>query len=78
MRPHASEVLATLEDCVANLYQGRMRIVERLVIQEWAMVGSLGNDELTGANPRPHRALPRPEALLEPLDMLGGPSRLCL
>jgi hypothetical protein len=40
-----------------------MRIVECLATKEWAMVGSLGSDELTGVIPRFHRAETKPEAL---------------
>jgi hypothetical protein len=63
LRSHADKVTETLEDSVTKLYQGRTRIIERLETKEWAMVGLLGNDELTGVIPRHHKASTRPEAL---------------
>jgi hypothetical protein len=63
LRSHSGQVLPSLEDCVFRLHQGRMRLVESLATKEWAMAGSLGNDEPSGVVPPFHRAQPIPEAL---------------
>jgi hypothetical protein len=52
-------VLLTFAVCIVTLYQGTMRITERLTTTEWAMIGSLGNDASNGEIPI-HYRLPTP------------------
>jgi hypothetical protein len=61
--PHASQVLPTFGDCVHKLYQGRIRLTEQLRTSEWDMIGSLGNDSLSGVISAYHRLQAPPESL---------------
>jgi hypothetical protein len=59
----------SLEYEQVSIFSGSaMDICACLQTKEWAMVGSLGNDESTWVIPQYHRALPRPEALLTASD----------
>jgi hypothetical protein len=64
--PDTYQILQTFSDCVVALYQGRMQVTEQLQTSEWAMIGSLGNDSLSGVIPRYHRlqAPPEPAAII--------------
>jgi hypothetical protein len=59
--PGTSRILETFEDCVIKLYQGRIRVTEQLQTSEWAMIGSLGNDEISGIIQAYHRLQGTPE-----------------
>jgi hypothetical protein len=59
----SSQILPSLDDCVFRLYQGRLRVTGQLQTHEWAMIGSLGKDEMSGIIPACHRVNPPPEAL---------------
>jgi hypothetical protein len=48
-------MLPSFGDCIDKLYQGRSSVSEQLQTSEWAMVGSLGNDSLSGIIPSYHR-----------------------
>jgi hypothetical protein len=41
---------------ISAMYQGRYRLTEQLVTQEWAMIASLGNDNEVGIIPQHRRA----------------------
>jgi hypothetical protein len=47
----AAQILSTFGECAEKLYQGRMRLTEQLQTSELAIVGSLGNDSLSGILP---------------------------
>jgi hypothetical protein len=63
IRSKTADVLSAVEETVFRLYQGRWRLVESLETKEWAMVGSIGNDEACGMISQCHRAQPAPESL---------------
>jgi hypothetical protein len=55
--------MSTFEHCLADLYQGRMRLSEELVTKEWALVGSLTDGSEVGEIPIKHRLNPLRELL---------------
>jgi hypothetical protein len=59
----SSKFSPALGERIEKLYQGTMRVTEQLQTSEWAMVGSLGNDSLSGIIPAYHRLQNPPEAL---------------
>jgi hypothetical protein len=63
IRSLADQMLPSLADCVERLYQGRARATEMVQTKEWAMVGALGNDMVSGKIPDYEQATPRQEAL---------------
>jgi hypothetical protein len=63
LRSITEEVLQTIVNCVGTLYQGRLRIAECVSTRQWAMVGALGNDDVSGIIPSHHRASTNRKAL---------------
>jgi hypothetical protein len=61
--PDTSAILATFDQCIGTIYQGRMRIGERLSNMEWALIGSLIDGNVTGEIPIKHRLTPLPTIL---------------
>jgi hypothetical protein len=58
-----STVLGICGTCMQELYQGRMVLIEQLAMRKLAMVGSIGNDLMSGIIPQRHRAQPSVDAL---------------
>jgi hypothetical protein len=55
-RSVASGAREQLCENISAMYQGRFRLMEQLVTQEWPMIASLGNDDELGIIPQHYRA----------------------
>jgi hypothetical protein len=61
-RSEAPDAKERLINCIYTIYQERLWPTEKLVTNEWAMIGSLGDGTTSGEIPRHYRATTLPEA----------------
>jgi hypothetical protein len=57
------QILPSFTECIGQLYQGTLRATEQLSTKEWVMVGTLGDDSLSGIIQACHRIRVVHEAL---------------